>query len=302
MDSKCKGAGRTSKHNRNAFSLTDGDVAILKEIQEYRFLRREHLALLIGRNPKRLHRRLLKLVHQRYLVAIRLPQQKHIYTVGPVGLSLLAERGIGKHGSGGHRLRVAELKELFLKHEMLIVEHHVLLTLATRGSTFRLIDWREGRELFDYVLVVDRQGFCKLPVRPDAFYTIEDTSREEGRNRFNFFLEIDRSTMPHTAFREKLRAYRHYREQGLHSKKLGIPSFRTITVTLSTARAQNLRDLARAMLPEGARKHFLFGALDSYTLQLPHAIFGEIYLSAREVGNDIRYPLIPHDRSLERTA
>ena len=109
--------------------------------------------------------------------------------------------------------------------------------------------------------------------------------------------------MPHTVFREKIRAYRHYREQGLHAKKLGIKSFRVLTVTLTGARARNLRDLAGEMLPEGARKHFLFAAADNYSLQDPDPIFRNIYFSARDNGQHVTYPLIPEpESSLKRIA
>jgi hypothetical protein len=73
------------KSGANGFALAKGDLSILKEVHEYRFLRREHLSLLTGRDPKRLHRRLLKLVQYGYLLAIRLPQQKHIYSIGRAG-------------------------------------------------------------------------------------------------------------------------------------------------------------------------------------------------------------------------
>jgi len=198
---------------------------------------------------------------------------------------------------------VYELKELFLKHEMLIVDHHILFTLAGKTSPLRLVDWQEGRGLFDSVVIANTEGAKRLPVRPDAFFTIEDTRRGEGGNRFHFFLEIDRSTMPHASFKEKIHAYWQYREQGLHAKKWGIKSFRVLTVTLTGARARNLRDLAATILPEGARKHFLFTAADNYSLQDPNPIFGDIYLSPRDNGQHVTYPLIPGaESSLKRIA
>jgi hypothetical protein len=292
-----------ARNGTKGFAFAKGDLAILRAVHEYRFLRREHLSLLTGRDPKRLHRRLLKLVQDGYLATTRLPQQKHIYSLGRAGIVALVTEGVIKDETAFKRIRTSELKELFLKHEMMIVDQHVMLRLAEAAGEVRLVHWEEGRGLFDSVIVVDRQGFLKLPIRPDAFFTIEDTRRDDGKNRFHFFLEIDRSTMPHTAYREKLRAYRHYREQGLHAKKLGIKSFRVLTVTLTGARARNLRDLAGVMLPEGARKHFLFTAADNYSLQDPKPIFGDIYLSPRDNGQDVTYPLIPEpESSLKRTA
>lgn len=285
------------------FLLVDGDMTVLKAVYEFRFLRREHLSALTERPAKRLHRRLLGLVENGYLLVTRFPQQKHIYSLGRSGVKALVARGVMKDETAVRRIRTSELKELFLKHEMMIVDQHVVLRLAERVGELRLVHWEEGRGLFDSVLVTDQHGFVKLPVRPDAFFTLEDTRRDEGNNLFHFFLEIDRSTMAHTAFREKLRAYWHYREQGLHAKKMGIKSFRVLTVTLTVARARNLCELAGAMLPEGARKHFLFAAMDRYSLDGPNRIFGDIYLSARDRGQDVTYPLVPEpESSLKKTA
>ena|SRR5205809_726695 len=44
-----------------------GDLPIFKLLSEYRLLLGEHLSLLTGRNPKRLHGRLLQLVENGYI-------------------------------------------------------------------------------------------------------------------------------------------------------------------------------------------------------------------------------------------
>jgi hypothetical protein len=262
-------------------------------VHEFRFLRREHLSVLTGRDPKRVNRRLAKLVDHSMLAVTRLPQQKHIYSIGHAGLPVLVTQGIISGNVSAQRLRTYELKELFLKHEMLIVDHHVLLVLAGKTGPIRLVQWKEGRELFDSVLVRDSGGGKKLPVRPDAFFTMEDDRRDEGMNRFSFVLEVDRSTMPHKNFSEKILAYWHYREQGLHAKKWGIKGFRVLTVTLTEARARNLCDLAAAILPERARKHFLFTSAENYALDGPGPILGAIWSSARDDRHQDKHPLIP---------
>jgi hypothetical protein len=245
-----------SRSADSGFAFATGDLAILGTVYEFRFLRREHISLLTGRDPKRVHRRLAKLVNHGMLAVTRLPQQKHIYSIGRSGLPVLVTQGTISGNVSAQRLRASELKELFLKHEMLIVDHHVLLILAGKTGPLRLVGWQEGRELFDSVVVRDSEGGKKLPVRPDAFFTLEDNRRDEEWNRFYFFLEIDRSTMPHKSFKEKILAYWHYREQGLHAKKWGIKGFRVLTVTLTDARARNLRDLA-ATIPTGTRPEAL---------------------------------------------
>ena len=175
----------------------------------------------------------------------------------------------------------------------MIVDIHVILALAARESTFRLIAWREGRELFDSVSVSDHHGVQKLPVRPDAFFTLEDSRRPEGANRAHFFLEADRSTATQTRFKEKIRAYWHYLEQGLHATKFGIKNFRVLTLTLTEARAENLCALAASLLPQGARKYHLFTSCKNFSLENPAPVFSEIYFSPRAGVSDARYPLIP---------
>ena len=273
------------------FVLTVGDVELFKLLHAYRFLRREHFTVLTNRPAKRLHRRLLKLVENGYITAIRFPRQKHIYALAKAALPILVEHGIADLDLLSQRLRTHELKELFLNHEMMIVDLHTVLDLAIREGTLRLIDWREGRGLYDTVQVADNAGVRWLPVRPDAFFTLEDSRRPEGANRAWFFLEADRSTTTQTRFKEKIRAYWNYLEQGLHTKKYGIKNFRVLTVTLTVARAQNLRDLAAAELPERARKYFLFASIGSFSLDSAVAILEPVWLSARERGT--YHQLIP---------
>src|SRR5438093_10158087 len=74
-------------------AIAPGDIDIFKSIYEYRFLRREHISALTGRDPKRVHRRLYKLFDADYLSRIVLPQQKHIYALGKAALQVLVEEG-----------------------------------------------------------------------------------------------------------------------------------------------------------------------------------------------------------------
>src|SRR5438093_13252097 len=73
----------------SGFALAPGDIEIFKLIYEHRFLRREHMSALTGRDPKRLHRRIHKLLAEGYLTRIRIPQQKHIYAIGQTALPVI---------------------------------------------------------------------------------------------------------------------------------------------------------------------------------------------------------------------
>jgi hypothetical protein len=175
---------------------------------------------------------------------------------------------------------------------MMIVDFHVMLALAGKTDALKLVGWREGRELYDSVTVADHAGVNKLPVRPDAFFTVEDSRRPAGANRANFFLEADRSTATQTRFRDKIRAYWHYLEQGLHTEKFQIKNFRVLTLTLTPARARNLCALAAALLPERARKYYLFTSIEHFSLEKPAPILENVYLSPRNCGGGATYPLV----------
>lgn len=274
------------------FALTSGDIEIFKLLYEFRMLRREHISALTGRPLKRLHRRILKLIAGKYLTSIRLPQQKHIYTLGREALPVLVGQGLAPDELLTQRLRVHELKELFLKHEMMIVDFHVLLALAGKTDALKVVGWQEGKDLYDSVAVADHAGIERLPVRPDAFFTLEDSRRPAGANRANFFLEADRSTATQTRFKDKIRAYWHYLEQGLHTQKYGIKNFRVVTVTLTRARARNLCELAAGLLPERARKYYLFTPIDTFSLENPSPVLESVYLSPRNCGGAVHYPLV----------
>src|SRR5712692_4156249 len=275
----------------NGFQLTDSDVQTFASLYEHRFLTIDHLIKLTSRPHKRLHRRLLKLIERNYVSRITIPAHKHIYTLGRAAVPLLVEQGLAPKEFIDVRLRSQELKELFLKHAMMIVDVHVALTIATRDSHIKLVAWKEGQELFDQVSVREQGRLSQLPVRPDGFFTLEDTTRPAGKNRVHFMLEADRSTTTHERFLRKVKAYWHYFAQRLHTKKYGIATFRVATFTLTHERALNLCVAADTVLPPHARKFYFFTSRPQFSLDNSSSILEEIFITPRE-GEARRYRLV----------
>jgi hypothetical protein len=276
----------------HGFQLTENDIAILRQVYRHRLLQIDHLIALTERPHKRLHRRLLKLIERGYLARIVLPNAKHIYAIGRAAAPILVEQGIAPKELIDFRIRHHELKELFLKHALMIVEVHAALELATRNSHIKLVAWKEGQELFDSVSIREQGSERKLPVRPDGFFTLEDTTRPPGQNRVHFFLEADRSTTTHTRFQDKLKAYWQYFQTGGHEKKHGIKTFRVVTVTLTEDRAANLCRAAAEVLPPQAKKFYLFSSLRHISLSKPKSILEEIFITPRD-HEAHRYRLVP---------
>ena len=289
-----------SEAKPQGFVLTDGDVAILRLIHEHRFLRREQISALCGRHQKRLHRRISKLATRRYISTIRLPQQKHIYGIGRAAIPVLTVHALCHPELLKQRRRTHELKELFLKHEMMIVDLHVAFSLASRNGGVALVGWSEGSELYDSVVAVDSKGSNRLPIRPDAFFSLEDFQRGEGANRMHFALEADRSTTTQPRFADKIRAYWHYIEQGLHTRKFGVKGFRILTVTLTDNRAKNLCALTASVVPEQARKYFLFVPVQRITTSNSSLFRDPTCYSARATATSELRPLIPTPDGLQK--
>lgn len=276
----------------NGFQLTGNDIELLKQVYAHRLLQIDHLIALTERPHKRLHRRILKLLERGYLARIILPNEKHIYTIGRAAVPALVEQGIAPKEMIDFRMRHHELKELFLRHILLVVEIHATLELATRNSHIKLVAWKEGQELFDSVKLKEQGKERKLPVRPDGFFTLEDTTRPPGQNRVHFFLEADRSTTTHTRFQEKLKAYWQYFQTSGHEKKYGIKTFRVVTVTLTEERAANLCKAAEEVLPQQAKKFYLFSSLHHVSLSKPLSILEDIFITPRDHEAQ-RYSLVP---------
>lgn len=286
----------TRKTKRN-FRLTDGDIEILTYIYQLRLARNDHLIALTGRIQRRLNTRLEKLTREKYLKRRRNSiHERYIYALNKKAAPLLVERGVAPKEIIDLRVRLGELKELFLKHALMVSDIHATLILASRCSPIKLVDWREGKtDVYDSVTVYEDGKRVKYPVRPDAFFTLQDTRRPKGENLSDFFLEADRSTTTNKRFQRKIKGYWQYYEQGLHTKKYGIGTFRVITMTLTEARAVNLCAASREVLPTSAdeQKSYYFASVKHFSFDAPEHIHDNIFIAPRDFETDGRYSLIP---------
>jgi hypothetical protein len=188
--------------------------------------------------------------------------------VGSEGMPVLVEAGFAPPELLAHRPRHSELKEIWLKHFLLVVDVHVKLILQARAGTVRLIRWKEGPALWDHVTFREQGREVTLPVRPDAFLILRDLTRPEGKNTLYFFLEADRSTMSHNRMESKLKAYVQYFQQGLHTRKhAGVKLFQVLTVTETPQRAQSLAAAMKDVIPAQAQRWYHFIPLSKLSVE-----------------------------------
>jgi DNA-binding Lrp family transcriptional regulator len=253
---------------KNSFQFAERDIEILHHVHQLRLAHITHIALLTGRSEKALARRLLKLQVHGYLSRITRRPEKLLYVVGGQGLAVLVETGFAPEEVLNHRPRHSELKEIWLKHFLLVVDVHVRLILGSRTGSTRIIQWKEGQALWDRVTFREQGADVTLPVRPDAFFALRDVSRPEGKNTLYFFLEADRSTMAHSRMESKLKAYVQYFQKGLHTRKhVGVKLFQVLTITETPQRAQSLAAAMKEVIPAQAQRWYHFMPLSKLSLE-----------------------------------
>ena len=253
---------------KNGFQLNDRDLELLNYVFQLRIAHIGHLTALSGRSEIALWRRLRKLRERRYLASVGRFMQKHIYGIGSEAKAILIEHGYAEQDLREKRLRHNELTEIGIRHSLFVADIHTRLLILTRTGLLRIAIWREGQALYDSVPV--RKGEPAIPVRPDAYFVLQDTGRTEGKNQFHFFLEADRSTMNHARMAAKIAGYLAYYEQGRHTRKYpGMPTFVVATVTQTRSRADELRKDLHPLIPHPAwREAYRFLPFDDLTVAL----------------------------------
>ena len=285
---------------QTGFKLTKDDIEILTHVYQCRLATIDHLHLLTNRSHKALYRRLAKLTLNQYLYRRRTNiNEKYIYTINRATVPVLVEHGIANDYESVdlHMRRLRELKQLFLRHALMLTDIHATLRRATTDHHITLTDWKEGEQLHDSVIARDKRTKKKqkFPVRPDSLFILQDTTRPAEKNTFGFFLEADRSTTTNARFQNKIIAYQKYFEEQRH-KKYGITSARVITITLTKARAENLAKSAlEVLLKKSVGKFYYFTSVENLSIENPHTIFNNIFISPKDFQKGIRYQLIETD-------
>src|SRR5713101_206040 len=233
---------------RSGFYFKASDAELLKWLVEYRFLQPRDFQRLTGRNIISLRRRLRQLLQREYVERLTLPLEREAPVGSPPDAFVyqLAARGVVKakecsFADDDYRY-TREKSNLFLLHDLLITKIHLLIELATRGTTHQLIAWEQRRSvLLDWA----ENGSGRLSVNPDALFGLKDREKPEGQNTTYFFLEIVRSRESdyrrgQSYFMRKMEAFLAYHRQGKHTARYGITNFRVVTVTPTKQRALNL--------------------------------------------------------------
>jgi len=260
------------------FRINETDFKILQDLGDYRYLdARQILVLHKEANERTLKRRLQLLFHAGFLdrpsqqFSYLQPSSHIIYALGKKGAKLIFS---DRRAEANWTKRNKSIKPLFLQHALMVSNFRVVLTLAlNKTKDSKLANWQE-ENLSDKVYLEGQ----RLPVFPDAFFTIEDKG-----DLLHFFLEADRSTMSQDRFLKKTRAYWQYWREEKQKKKFNISKFRVLTITISQERKDNLRSTTKkAGDNKQGSEMFLFACEKDYNLEKPESVLKPIWQSPKD--------------------
>ena len=272
--------------------ITDRDLDIFDAILRYRFCSAAQIVRLAGGNEDVTHRRLRRL-WERGLVArwafpgLRTHSEFYYYLDSREPLDLLAERRrfeihpqmleeVRSHREkdyAGAAIRGQHMQLGFLNHGLMISRMHFMTEMACRtsGGAVELEAWFQGGQIAGHKVDVPKIRSTKvggeffwqevdetdrLPVEPDAVFTLRFTDRPVGDQLAHFCYEADRGSMVGTDMLKKFRAYYHFiKKQQKHREAFGVHPIRAVLVeTTDEARGRKLMELVGHPLVAGPGK------------------------------------------------
>lgn len=280
-----------------AFRVTEGDIAIIREIARHRFLRSTQIAALVNRSLDRTNDRLSLLFHAGYVDRPRAQLDRFptdgsahmVYALANAGARLLKSFGIEVTANLdlGHKNKSA--LRPFIKHQLGIVDFHVALQCATRDrrdvtlihpedivADFPDTTRSDRNPLKLKVKLSERGRLQEFGLIPDLVFGL----RFADGSRRCFCVEIDRGTMPvtrsdnsQTSFALKMRAYLAAHAAGQHTERYGWKAFRVLTVTTDQTRIESMTAALQGLhMPRGpGAKLFFFATRDQLAAATPLA-------------------------------
>jgi hypothetical protein len=176
----------------------------------------------------------------------------------------------------------------FVSHLLVINDFRVALACLARASGLRLKEW-VGEADFRSAAMKDRVPFRMRGARvtrnyPDGYFVVTVPGADQDAH---FFLEVDLGTMSNSRWKDKVKAYKEFRDRGLSEKHFGTHNFRLLTITTT---ARRLRNLKRTTEKAGGDHYFWFTTQDKINIWQPEGILGPMWSVATK---DVKMPIFP---------
>lgn len=247
--------------------LTERDLDILQAVYEYEILSTQQLQTLFFPSSQTAYARLSLLYHhgllERRFLGLYADKMNTplLYVLDKRGADALqAQRGV----EVTWRKRNRHVTITFLEHALAINQVRVAIAKACQlREGFELIHWRGENELkadYERVTIETEMGRkVSISLIPDSYFVLQTPNGVA-----HFFLEVDRGTETVKRFKTKIEAYQVYYASGAYQRRYETRSLRILTVTISTKRAENLKQMTEAA---GGKQRFWFTTLDQLSPQ-----------------------------------
>lgn len=227
--------------------LNERDTELLAALYLHHAMTREQVQELHFGSVRRCNARLRQLFDHGFVSRYYLPAAPYgaqaVYSIGRNAASTVARRL--EVDLADVRMQIRQRTPLFLEHTLQIVEFYLALrrAAATHGDV-EIERWvTEMQCRHEYEIRASRSGGWRKEVfNPDGFVRLIRRGTEEYRS---YFVEIDLGHTSSRQFLGKLCTHRRYMESGLFADMFGGSEFKTLVVTTSPKRAQNLMELVR---------------------------------------------------------
>lgn len=260
---------RRHRFGKPSFVLQERDREIVRIVFEHRVISSDDIQLLVAGSDQMVLRRLQKLFHSGYLDRPRSQRQRGngpmVYAIGQKGAALLAAQS-GQRPGADWAEKNRQLGAQYLEHALMVSRFQAALRFALRANGSAALErWLGDGVIRDSVVVEHETSTERIPIAPDAFFTVKLLNEPDGRNRVHVFLEADRGTMTAKRFLTKLRGYWHWWRAG-RQERLGIKNFQVLTVARTTERTAGLCEVAGELDAPRHRglRMFLFGSEETY--------------------------------------
>lgn len=280
-------------------SLTDRDLAILRLLNRYRFLRSTHLHVLAGgKSHKRFVERLGDLYHEGGYVN-RPPQQWQainarympaVYELGEAGKQLLTQYDAAPETGAALAHKQACGVGRQYHHELMVCDILSSVEIGVHADpALRFISWPEilaspkmpeatrnsarpmaAKVSIAYTVPRTRKAYrTDRQLVPEAIFGLEYTVG--GKKQYRFFaLEADRNTEPvvrgnlhQSSYLRKILQYREIAARSIYKTQWGLPNLLVLNVTTNDRHKQNIMGLVDELTGGRGSTSLLFKTMPS---------------------------------------
>lgn len=229
--------------------LESRDQELLEALFLHQLMSRGQIQTLYFGSVVRCNVRLRQLFDHGYVSRYYLPAApfgaQAIYSVGKAALPLVAEWLEMEMAEVGRHYRRSRTPT-FIEHTLEIVNLMLAFRRAALESPELVIERWVSELLCRHEYEIQPDGssrWTKDVFKPDAFVRLTTSNRDWS---WNYFIEVDLGHTSSRQFLGKLAAHQRYLESGLFREIFGCDQFKTLVVTTTSKRAENLRVLVQA--------------------------------------------------------